>query len=232
LNCFEQYTDVHIRVGQGLYQSLKLPLPNKPTTEKKFLLIYGGSTATGSLAIQFAKLSGLTVVTTSSPRNFDYVKSLGADAVFDYNSPTCSQDIKNFTNDSIESAFDCISEGNSIEVTVSAMSSKGGVYSTLLPIPDEKVAAINSKVKNQSTLAYTILGESFNFGTNEVPALPENEKFAKMFWELTRELLEQGKVKVHKPSVNKYGSGLDGALKGMAAMKDGKVSGEKLVFTL
>ncbi|EPE32021.1 GroES-like protein [Glarea lozoyensis ATCC 20868] len=80
-------------VGQGLYQSLELPLPNQPTAEKTYILIYGGSTATGALAIQFAKLSGLTVVTTCSPGNFEYVKSLGADAAFDYNSPTCAKDI-------------------------------------------------------------------------------------------------------------------------------------------
>ncbi len=30
-------------VGQGLYQSLELPLPTKPTSEKTILLIYGGS---------------------------------------------------------------------------------------------------------------------------------------------------------------------------------------------
>lgn len=38
----------------------------------------------GAYAIQLAKLSGYTVVTTASPSNFDYVKSLGADVVIDY----------------------------------------------------------------------------------------------------------------------------------------------------
>ena len=45
-------------IGQGLYQGLDLPWPEtqaaKDNTES--ILIYGGSTSTGSLAIQFAKL--------------------------------------------------------------------------------------------------------------------------------------------------------------------------------
>lgn len=40
-------------VGQALYQSLGLPLPGAESAGVP-LLIYGGSTATGSLAIQFA----------------------------------------------------------------------------------------------------------------------------------------------------------------------------------
>jgi len=43
-------------VGQALYQSLKLPLPTQPAECALPLLIYGGSTATGTLAIQFAEL--------------------------------------------------------------------------------------------------------------------------------------------------------------------------------
>ena len=38
-------------VGQGLYQSLELPLPGSGKAGIP-LLIYGGSTATGTLAIQ------------------------------------------------------------------------------------------------------------------------------------------------------------------------------------
>lgn len=111
-------------------------------------------------------------------------------------------------------------------------SSSPGVYSTLLPVPAQKVKSFNSEVTWKSTLGYTVVGEFFKFGPNEIPAKPEDFEFGKMFWELSRGLLAEGKIKVHKPSVNKYGKGLAGTLEGMQAMKEGKVSGEKLVYTL
>jgi NADPH:quinone reductase-like Zn-dependent oxidoreductase len=218
--------------GQGLYQSLQLPLPNKPATQKTYVLIYGGSTATGALAIQYAKLCGLTVVTTCSPKNFEYVKSLGADAAFDYNSPTCSKDIQTWSQDSIHHAFDCISEGNSPSITIPAMSSKGGAYSTLLPVPNSDVRKMNPNVELKYTLGYTVVGEYFRFGPKEFPAKPQDFEFGKMFWEMSRELFEQGKLMVHKISLDKYGKGFEGVLKGMDAMRKGEVSGEKLVVTV
>lgn len=44
-------------VAQGLFQqALKLNLPTDPVKEKTYVLIYGGSSATGALGIQYAKL--------------------------------------------------------------------------------------------------------------------------------------------------------------------------------
>ena len=79
-------------VGQGLYQSLGLPLPGSGKADAP-LLVYGGATATGTLAIQFAKLSGCDVITTCSPKNFDFVKSLGASAAFDYKEENVGQKV-------------------------------------------------------------------------------------------------------------------------------------------
>lgn len=118
-------------VGQGLYQSLGLPLPGSGKAGYP-ILIYGGSTATGSLAIQFAVLSGCQVITTCSPRNFPFVKALGAAEAFDYNDPDCAKKIREYTGDQLTRVFDCISEGESPKISSEAISSKGGQVSYLL----------------------------------------------------------------------------------------------------
>lgn len=43
-------------VGLCLYKSLQLPLPTVPAREPLSVFVYGGSTASGTLAIQFMKL--------------------------------------------------------------------------------------------------------------------------------------------------------------------------------
>jgi zinc-binding alcohol dehydrogenase family protein len=54
----------------------------------KSLLIIGGAGGVGSIAIQLAKLSGLTVIATASrPETRDWVVSLGADHVVDHRQP-------------------------------------------------------------------------------------------------------------------------------------------------
>uniref|UniRef100_A0A7S1C622 Enoyl reductase (ER) domain-containing protein n=1 Tax=Bicosoecida sp. CB-2014 TaxID=1486930 RepID=A0A7S1C622_9STRA len=49
------------------------------------VLVLAASGGVGGYAVQFAKAKGLTVIGTCSERNVDYVKSLGADRVVDYN---------------------------------------------------------------------------------------------------------------------------------------------------
>lgn len=77
--------------------TLGLPLPSlKATALGKSLLVYGGSSAVGLMTIQVAVANGLHVVATSSPKNFDLVKSAGASVVFDYKSPSLVQDVVEF----------------------------------------------------------------------------------------------------------------------------------------
>lgn len=46
-----------VTVGQGMYQEMGLPWPDQPLQGKQQILIWGGSSASGALGIQFAKLS-------------------------------------------------------------------------------------------------------------------------------------------------------------------------------
>jgi len=220
-------------VAQGLYGSLDLPYPAKGgEVTGKDVLIYGGSTATGSLAIQFAKVSGLRVLTTCSPRNFEYVKSLGASEAFDYNSPSVIEDIKAASSNALSLAFDCISEGESPRISVSSFGPDGGKYATLLPVDQKTVFGFNNKVEVKHSMAYTALGERVSMGPSEFPANPEERNHVGEFWEISRKLLGEGKIKVHRPSVNNGGKGLEGAMHGLELLRKGEVSGEKLVYTL
>ncbi|WP_458070625.1 zinc-binding alcohol dehydrogenase family protein [Rhodanobacter sp. BL-MT-08] len=73
--------------GLFLHDQLGLQTPSIERTDPtgKAVLIWGGSTSVGSCAIQLAVAAGYEVVTTASPKNFEYVRELGASEVFDYN---------------------------------------------------------------------------------------------------------------------------------------------------
>lgn len=57
------------------------------------VLVWGASTSVGCNAVQLARCAGYRVVATASPRNFDYVRSLGADAVVDYRGKTAVREL-------------------------------------------------------------------------------------------------------------------------------------------
>lgn len=50
----------------------------------KKILIYGGSSNFGTLSVQYVSRAGYTVITTSSPKNKDFVSRLGAIKVIDH----------------------------------------------------------------------------------------------------------------------------------------------------
>lgn len=86
----------------------------KPPT----ILIYSAATSLGLFAISLIKLlstsSGSTyrIFATASPKNHQKLKDLGVEAVFDYKSPTWTQDVIRASG-GISYGFDCISEESS-----------------------------------------------------------------------------------------------------------------------
>jgi NADPH:quinone reductase-like Zn-dependent oxidoreductase len=131
---------------QCLHESLELPSPFEArsiTMPQRTLLIWGGASAVGQYAIQFAKLGGLRVLTTASSKNFDLVKGLGADEVFDYRDEGVVEKIRAATDNALNIAIDTISEGKTPEQVTGAIGDKGGKVATILryesPRPAVKV---------------------------------------------------------------------------------------------
>lgn len=214
-------------VGQGLYQSLQLPTPDAPATDRTPLLIWAGSTGTGVLAIQYARVSGLEVITTCSPKHFDYLKTLGASHTFDYNDPDVAAKIKKVSGNKLKYAFDCIAQGDSTKLCAESMSDEGGVYSSLLPVNTE---GLRQDVEYKRTLAYTAFGRAIKAKSWEMPARPEDHRFAARFWKISETLFDSGVIKTWKTRV--IPGGLAGVQKGLVELQEGKVSGEKLALIL
>ena len=92
---------VTVTAGRWLFDKFRIPYPtvsadgtlSPPTTRPRQILIYGGSTAMGTMTIQYAKLAGFFVISTASPHNKSLVSSYGADAVLDHYSPTAPSEI-------------------------------------------------------------------------------------------------------------------------------------------
>ena len=122
---------------QCLHETLELPSPfeARPTAEQpqRTILIWGGASAVGQYAIQFAKLSGLRVLTTASSKNFDLVKGLGADEVFDYRDEGVVEKIRVATGNALDIAIDTISEGKTPAQVTGAIRDKGGKVAIILP---------------------------------------------------------------------------------------------------
>ena len=77
----------------------------------------------GSLSISYAKAAGYTVVTTSSPHNFDLVKSFGADYVFDRNDPATVEAIRELFP--IDYWLDTISLKDSLSAIIKILAPEG-----------------------------------------------------------------------------------------------------------
>ncbi len=232
--------------GQGLYKSLGLPLPTEPAKTPYPILIYGGSTATGIFGIQFARASGLRVIATASPHNHEYLRSLGAEAVFDYGGGAAAAAetgaaIRALTGDALTAAWDCTGAG--AELCAAALSgSRPSRLGAIMGVDAAALRRANPRVEGPLlTLGYTVFGEPCVFGggrpesgfENVIPAQPDELEFARAFTETARALLADGRVRTVRPIVNRGGSaGLDGVLLGLDELRNARVSAGKLVYTL
>ncbi|KAL4775863.1 GroES-like protein [Aspergillus recurvatus] len=216
--------------GTALYQALSLPMPDAPAKQTHYVLVSGGATATGTVAIQLLKASGLTPIVTCSPRHRDLVLSLGAEEAFDYQSPTCAMEIRNYTSNSLEHAFDCVTEAASMALCYEALGSAGGHYVALDPFPVH-IQYTRREVKAEWLMIYSLFGEPVKLaGVYGRPARPQDRRFAAKLFPLVEGLLQEGRLRPHPIEIRM--GGLGAIDQGIEELRKGQVRGKKLVYPL
>ncbi|KAJ5344329.1 Protein TOXD [Penicillium brevicompactum] len=235
--------------AQALYQSLKLPLPSKdPTPANQTILIYGGATATGSIAIQLAKLSGLHVITTCSEQSISWMRSLGADEVVDYKQPNAVQQVVDCVQDSgLYAILDCIGKESTADFCSKCFTPPKDhayqpeyVYAPLMPLskefPRPSTLPSSAKIQNKWKFVYTCFGKRFTTPMDH-PAINgtwqpsvEDKAFMVTFYREFEPILASEKL-IFMPQEVQLG-GLHTILDGISLVRAGKVHGKKLVYPI
>jgi Zn-dependent alcohol dehydrogenase len=196
-------------------EALALPLPSSnPKATGKSVLVWGGSSSVGAVAIQLAVGAGVKVVSVASKHNLKKLKGLGATAAFDYKDPKVAHDIiAALEGTEFMGVCDAIGTPDAVAAWAPVYEKLGGRYGSVLPDAD----CLPKGIEGTSIYA---------------PCVALADKYiGDVVWaQWVPEALEKGTLKaVPQPLV--VGKGLDAVAEGYKKQKEG-VSFRKVVIEL
>lgn len=218
--------------GLALFKTLGLSFAErKVTPSSPSVLVYGGATSSGMVAIQLLRLAGYRAIAVCSPQNFALVKDLGAEVAFDYHVVTCGKDIHAYTQDDLCYALDCISSTGSMSICYDALRTRPGAqYVSLDPFPD-RVQRSRPEITASWILTFTLTGDEVGLGgVFHRDPTPEDYAFGASWYPKVDRMLEEGKLRVQQPTV--MDGGLAGVAEGLEKLKRGEVHASKLVYVV
>ncbi|RYP13803.1 hypothetical protein DL767_010582 [Monosporascus sp. MG133] len=224
-------------VGLSLFQYLQLPMPcsavsaddTASAAPTPIVLVYGGGTATGAMAIQILRAAGIACITTCSPGSAPLATRLGAVAAFDYHSPTCGAEIREYTGNTLALALDCITDTASMGVCYEALGDTGGRYVALDSFP------LRGHTRRSVTPDWVCTYTQFGHRIAWVPpynldARPMDLACAQDWYVVAQRLLDEGRIQAH-PQEERRG-GLEAVAQGMEEVMKGLIKGRKLVYPI
>ncbi|KAF2819228.1 putative alcohol dehydrogenase [Ophiobolus disseminans] len=193
------------------------------------VLVYGGSTCTGTMMIQLLRICGFHVLTTCSPRNFDLVREYGAHETFDYKTSDCAARIRAHCGNALGLAIDCVSEDSTMKFCYEAIGRGGGKYTALNPFNGQ--LATRRVVEPDWILATRITGGASAWpGPYASEPEPRLREMAVPIFAVIERLLLEGKIRPHPVRVES--GGYEGLIRGVSIIRKGELSGQKLVYNL
>lgn len=227
----------------GLFQKDFLALRHPSADAKpagKALVIWGGATSVGCNAIQLAA-AGYEVFTTASPRNFDYLRSLGPNQVFDYHAKTVVKEIIAALNGKTIAGALAIATGSTgpcLDIVHACQGDKfvaiagapvslaeigsGGAMTILRLMPKMLASNLSTGIKSRTRGIRT----KFIFGSS----LVDNEVGAAIYVDFLPQALADGRF-VAAPPAQVVGAGLEAIQTGFEVQQKG-MSARKVVVSL
>lgn len=211
----------------GLVSGLKIELAEKKIDENsKWVIILGAAGGVGQFSVQVAKICGYKVLASCSPSNNELVKSLGADATFNYKIPLDEQlkEIGSVTGGSFSKIYD--PSAFSAETGMAALATStehGRIFATTndwMPIEEKEGIDIFKVALGQIGRTGGPLAEVAVQVNRDIAAfIPKLEKW-----------LESGQIKPPAyVTANEGKVGLDSVLKALEDFNTKKSDGRKLI---
>ncbi|KAF9872520.1 hypothetical protein CkaCkLH20_10017 [Colletotrichum karsti] len=213
-------------------EALNLPgMPALPAEKQLPVLVYGGATATGLMAIQMLRLSGYAPIAVCSSKSAPLAMRLGAVGTASYTSPTCAQDVKSIAGGAaIKHALDCITDAESAAVCFASLARVGSRYACLEAIPDAWVARRSVALKvvmgfegqdRDVDLGHPVYSRKANPGLHAVVARWARE---------LQPALDEGRLTTQP--IREVGGRFEGVIDALEMLQRGEVKGEKLVVSI
>ncbi|OSC97726.1 GroES-like protein [Trametes coccinea BRFM310] len=187
------------------------------------LVIMGGASTNGSLAIQWARLSGFSpIITTASQKNEEYLRSLGATHVLDRElfAVELFTQVKQIVGGRVPVVYDAISTAATQNAAFNLLG-PGGKLLIVTPNALDEEKKAKATEEGDGRCAVNVLG---------IVQVPFLRSFGEALFAHLSALLDEGALK--PPKVEVISGGLSGIVSGLEKLQDGEVSAQKLVVRL
>ena len=181
INAFTSVMALFTPAGFGL------PFPQSPESKtfdyaSQKLVIVGGGSNTGKLAVQFARIAGIgTIIAIASLSNMAVLKEFGATHVIARQDPDIESQVRQIVGDDLIYVLDTVSAGDySLALSILSNTKRG----TLIYLARGKL--------NESLLAQKQAGVDHRHISGFSGAIPD---FGRLFWKVFSSWLESGQVK-------------------------------------
>jgi NADPH:quinone reductase-like Zn-dependent oxidoreductase len=185
---------------------------------RHWLLIWGGATSTGYMAMQLAKIYGLSVIAVASPANYEYLQQAGADVVLDRNGPgEALSRIREITRGRLRLAFDAVGPTTASLCASALCKEPGQPLSVLVAL-----AGLPKDVEGDPVF------HTISFPTVKVKLFHNEPAFGcRLLQELTAYLVD-GRLK--PPRIFVLSGGFEAVNLGLLRLRNKEISGQKLVI--